>query len=114
VLRTPTAKPPFYKRVTVEISPADQEAYDVRLEGAVESLARTRAKLDSGADPRRVAHFSPGWWCATCPFRLPCDLMQTTPAGAEDMLTDLYTEGDPWARYMADQAGDAEVESALF
>jgi hypothetical protein len=40
--------------------------------------------------------------------------MQNTPEGAEDMLADLYTQGDPWARYMADNAGDAEVESAMF
>ena len=102
VLRTPTAKPPFYKRVTIDVNAAEQEAYDARMEGAVESLVRVRIKLDQGADPRKTAYFQPGWWCATCPFRLPCDLMQNTPQGAEDMLADLYTEGDPWARYLAD------------
>jgi hypothetical protein len=106
VLRTPTAKPPFYKRVVIDVNAAEQEAYDVRLEGAVTDLARVRFALDAGADPRRVAHFQPGWWCATCPFRLPCDLMQHTPQAAEDMLSDLYTEGDPWARYLADPAGE--------
>jgi hypothetical protein len=109
VLRTPTAKPPFYKRVTIEINDDEQEAYNVRLQGAVTDLARAKFALDSGADPRRAAYFTPGWHCATCPFKLPCQLMQHTPAGAEDMLADLYTEGDPWARYMADQAGDAEI-----
>lgn len=114
VLRTPTAKPPFYKRVVIEINEAEQEAYDVRLEGAVESLVRTRIKLDQGADHRKAAYFQPGWWCGSCPFKQPCDLMQHSPAGAEDMLADLYTEGDPWARYMADQAGDAETEATVF
>ncbi|HEX8321697.1 PD-(D/E)XK nuclease family protein [Longimicrobium sp.] len=109
VLRTPTAKPPFYKRVTIEISEVEQAAYDVRLEGAVSELARTRFALDAGVDHRRIAYFQPGWQCATCPFKLPCDLMQSSPQGAEDMLADLYTEGNPWARYLADSAGDAEI-----
>jgi PD-(D/E)XK nuclease superfamily len=111
VLRTPTAKPPFYKRVTIEISEADQAAYDVRLEGVVTDLVKTRFALDAGADPRRAAYFQPGWWCSTCPFRLPCDLMQTTPQGAEDMLADLYTETDPWARYL-EHPGQDEIAAA--
>jgi hypothetical protein len=109
VLRTPTAKPPFYKRVTIEVNDAEQEAYNVRLQGNVTDLARVRYALDHDGDPRRVAYFQPGWWCATCPFKLPCGLMQHTPKAAEDMLADLYTETDPWARYMSDQTGDAEI-----
>lgn len=109
VLRTPTAKPPFYKRVTIEVNDAEQAAYDTRLKGAVESLVRVQIRLDQGEDPNRVAYFQPGWHCATCPFKLPCGLMQHTPQAAESMLADLYTEGDPWARYMADQAGDADL-----
>lgn len=106
VLRTPTAKPPFYKRVVIEVSPVEQEAYDIRLEGTVSDLARTKFALDAGGDPRRVVPFQPGWWCSTCPFRLPCDLMQSSPQGAEDMLADLYTEGDPWARYLDQPVGE--------
>lgn len=108
VLRGPTSKPPFFKRLTIDISPAMKEAYRVRLHGAVETLASARVRLDRGQDPHRVAFFQPGWQCATCPFKLPCDLMQTTPLGAEAMLADLYTEGDPWARYLSDQGEDAE------
>jgi hypothetical protein len=109
VLRTPTAKPPFYKRVTIEINADEQEAYNDRLQGAVTDLARVKYALDHGADPRRTAYFQPGWHCATCPFKLPCQLMQHTPTGAEDMLDDLYTEHSPWARYLDDQTGDSEV-----
>lgn len=109
VLRTPTAKPPFYKRITIEINDDEQEAYNLRLQGNVTDLARVKYGLDHGADPRRTAYFQPGWWCASCPFKLPCGLMQHTPASAEAMLADLYTETNPWQRYMADQAGDSEV-----
>jgi hypothetical protein len=112
VLRTPTAKPPFYKRVTIEVNDDEQEAYDTRLKGAVESLVRVQIRLDRGEDPNRVAYFQPGWHCATCPFKLPCGLMQHTPKGAEQMLADLYTEGDPWARYMQDQGADAEISGS--
>jgi hypothetical protein len=112
VLRTPTAKPPFYKRVTIEVNAAEQEAYNIRLQGNVTELARVKYALDHGADPRRAAYFQPGWHCATCPFKLPCGLMQHTPQGAEAMLADLYTQGDPWARYMADQGADAEISGS--
>jgi hypothetical protein len=116
VKRTSTAKPPFYKRMTIEINDNDQAAYDARLIGTVEQLAITRVRLDDGADHRQAAFFNTGWWCSSCPFKLPCQVMQDNPAGAEAMLADLYTEGDPWARYMTDGNGspdDSEV-SALF
>jgi hypothetical protein len=112
VLRTPTAKPPFYKRVTIEVNDDEQEAYDIRLQGAVTDLARTRYALDRGADPRRVAYFQPSWACATCPFKLPCGLMQHTPKSAEAMLSDLYTEHDVWSRYLDDQSADAEISGS--
>jgi hypothetical protein len=112
VLRNPTAKPPFYKRLTLDINQDMKDAYRTRLHGAVETLVSARVRLDRGADPHRVAFFQPGWQCATCPFKLPCDLMQTTPQGAEAMLADLYTEGDPWARYMQGQGEDASDASA--
>jgi hypothetical protein len=112
-VKTPTGRsPPFYKRVTIEVNAAEQEAYNIRLQGNVTELARVKYALDHGADPRRAAYFQPGWHCATCPFKLPCGLMQHTPQGAEAMLADLYTQGDPWARYMADQGADAEISGS--
>lgn len=108
VLRTPTAKPPFYKRLTVEINQATADAYRIRLIGATEQLAQAKVRLDRDEDPARVAYFQPGWWCATCPFKLPCGLMQHTPESAEAMLDDLYTETDPWARYLTGQGEETE------
>jgi hypothetical protein len=78
----------------------------------VTDLARTRYALDRGADPRRVAYFQPSWACATCPFKLPCGLMQHTPKSAEAMLSDLYTEHDVWSRYLDDQSADAEISGS--
>lgn len=116
VMRTATAKPPFYKRVTIEISELDQAAYDARLIGAVEQVASAQVRLDRGEDPNRVAYFNTGWWCSSCPFKLPCGLMQSAPQGAEDMLSDLYTVGNPWARYVGDGAqapDDTEVATSF-
>jgi hypothetical protein len=112
VLRTPTAKPPFYKRVTIEVNDAEQEAYNDPPPGQRDRAGPGAYALDHDGTPARVAYFQPGWWCATCPFKLPCGLMQHTPEGAEAMLADLYTETDPWARYMDDQTGDAEISGA--
>jgi hypothetical protein len=110
VLRSGRATPPFYVRLTHEVSPLELSAYSYRLRGAIEDLATTKLRLDAGRDPREVAYFNPGWWCKTCPFKAPCDLMQFNPAGAEDMIADLYTEGDPWARYsQGAEPGQAEI-----
>jgi hypothetical protein len=58
-----------------------------------------------------VAPFQPSWACGSCPFKLPCQLMQHSPKGAEDMLADLYTTSDPFARYLADPGAD-EIAAA--
>jgi len=110
VLRTKTSSPPYYVRLEHNVTEVELQAYTRRLKGAVEDLATTKLRLDAGRDPHEVAYFNPGWWCKSCPFKLACDLMQTQPAGAEAMLTDLFYEGDPWARYLSsgtDEAGES-------
>jgi hypothetical protein len=111
VLRTPTAKPPFFKRVIIEVNSDEQKAYDIRMRGVVERLVVTKRRLENGEDHRVVAPFQPSWACGSCPFKLPCQLMQHSPKGAEDMLADLYTESDPFARYLADPGAD-EIAAA--
>jgi hypothetical protein len=114
VLRTKTSNPPYYMRLEHTVTPVELEAYTARLRGAVEDLATTQLRLDAGRDPREVAYFNPGWWCKTCPFKLACDLMQTQPAGAEAMLSDLFYEGDVWARYLAAAPGETGDASPNF
>ena len=102
VLQTAAAKPPFYAQLEIPISKSDMMAYRRRLNAAVQDMANVWAALQAGAHPDDVAYFTPSRpSCMTCAFRQPCDLMASYPAGAEDMLAQLYVHHDPFERYTA-------------
>jgi len=111
VLRSARATPPFYYRHIQSVSPVELDMYQRRLEGSIADLVTTQRRLDRGEDPERAAHFSPGWWCKTCPFKDPCLIRQDNPKGSDAMLADLYEQGDPWARYMGDPTPDTDAVS---
>lgn len=100
VLQTKTANPPFYGVLEIPISKVDMMAYRTRLHGAVQDMATAYQALEQGHDPDVVAYFTPSRvTCTSCPFKQPCDLMASYPAGAADMLADLYEKYDPFERY---------------
>jgi hypothetical protein len=112
VLRTPTAKPPFYKRVTIEVNDAEQEAYNVRLQGNVTDLARVQVRPGPRGRPPPGGLLPARLALRDLPVQAALRADAAHPPVAEDMLDDLYTETDPWARYMDDQTGDAEISGA--
>ena len=100
VLQTAAAKPPFYAMEPLGITPVDERAYKIRLQAAIQDMAQTYVALNEGQDPDRVAYFTPSRvHCTSCPFRQPCDLMSSYPAGAVDMLAERYEVGNPFKRY---------------
>jgi hypothetical protein len=67
-------------------------------------------KLERGANHLDIAPYHPSWACKTCPFKLPCDLMQDGNFyGADRMLEDRYAVGNPLARYEEDQYNSLEA-----
>jgi hypothetical protein len=102
VMQTAAAKPPFYAQMEIPISKSDMIAYRRRLRAAVQDMAGVYVALQNGVDPDDVAYFTPSRPnCMSCQFRQPCDLMASYPAGAVDMLKDMYVHHDPFARYSA-------------
>lgn len=111
VLQTKTANPPFYGQLEIPISKADMMAYRLRLRGAVQDMVTVYRQLEKGHDPDLVAYFTPSRVsCTTCPFKNPCDLMASYPAGAKDMLADLYETHDPFERYAKGTDDDNLIE----
>lgn len=111
VLQTKTANPPFYGALEVPISKTDMIAYRQRLRGAVQDMVTVKAALDKGHNPDLVAYFTPSRVaCGTCPFKNPCDLMASYPAGAKDMLANLYEKHDPFERYAKGSDDDNLIE----
>jgi hypothetical protein len=102
VMQTASAKPPFYAQMEIPISKTDMMAYRRRLRAAVQDMAGVYVALQHGVDPDDVAYFTPSRPnCMSCQFRQPCDLMSSYPAGAVDMLKDMYVHHDPFERYTA-------------
>jgi hypothetical protein len=100
VQRSARSNPPFFQTLTVPLTAFDVEQHRVRIEGVTGTILRTVQRLTQGEDHRRVVPFSPSWQCSTCPFRVPCGLMQDTSLeAADDFLLDNYEVGDPYARY---------------
>lgn len=94
------SKIPYYALVDIPVSESSQAAYMARLKGASMDLVNVTRALDNGADPDLVAYFQPSRVsCVNCPFRAPCDLMASYPAGARDMLANEYEHHDPLERY---------------
>lgn len=108
VQQSKTAHPPFYGELEIPMSKYDVEEYLTRLKAMVHELLYVTNELDNGTPWRTVAPFSPSRVnCVNCPFRAPCDMMATFPAGAQDLLATEYVEHDPHDRYAVKDEFDA-------
>ena len=109
VQHTATAKPPFFARLDVQIGIERMRAAQRNIIAKIARVIGMTKQLDAGAHPDMVAPYTVGWWCKSCPFKAPCDLMQRGyTAGAAAMLDEKYEQGDPFERYEKDaEAVDA-------
>jgi hypothetical protein len=99
VKRTARANPPFYGRVEVRHNPYELEAYKRNLLAATRDIMIMEDALNAGADPQDVAYPSPRDTCSwDCDYFAVCPMFDDG-SRAEDMLTGLYHEVDPLARY---------------
>lgn len=105
------AKPPFNMRLDVLIGRARLNAAKRNIIAKAARVLTMTEQLDQGQPADLVAPYTTGWWCHSCPFKAPCDLMQRGyDQGAADLLADQYEKGDPFERYQDDLA---EVDSML-
>lgn len=96
---TSTAKPPFFHREEVPHNPVQVEAFRRQLVSAARDMAAMEKRLQNGEDPASVAYPSPKSECAwSCEFFAVCPRFDDG-SRVEDMIQNLYTEANPWARY---------------
>jgi hypothetical protein len=98
--RTAKATPPFYDRVEVHHNRFELESYRRRLLATSRDVLDAIEALDAGRDHLDVVYPSPRGECKwDCDFFAVCNLLDDGSAGANDMVTALYHEVDPRARY---------------
>lgn len=98
--RTPTAKPPFYKRVEVRHNIHTRQNFTTRTLGTIAEIERVRRLLDEGADHRVIAFPTPTQDCTwSCDF-LPLESLIDDGSAWEAMANAFYMIGDPSHYYV--------------
>lgn len=100
VLRTGTAKPPFYAREDIYVSEDELRRFWIRVHGIIRDILNVRSALDSGESHLSVCYPRPSRDCSwKCQFRSICPMMDSEGDGVEKFLSDQYSQGDPYQRY---------------
>ena len=105
VKRTAAAKPPFYEQVEVRHNIFTLRSFWDRIHGTIVDMMRVRTALDEGASHTSVAYPSPSRDCSwKCQFASICTMFDDG-SSAEQALTDIFEEADPYAYYETDKKG---------
>lgn len=100
VKRSAKAKPPFYDRVEVHHNVHELESYKRRLLATAADVVQAIDALDGGVDHHDVVYPTPKPDCRwDCDFFAVCNMFDDGSPGVEDMLRQLYAQGDPRDRY---------------
>jgi RecB family exonuclease len=99
VKRTANAKPPFYDQFEVRHNIFSMRSFWQRLHGTVTDLMKMKTALDEGAAHQAVAYPRPSNDCTwKCPFFSVCPMFDDG-SGAEDAITEMFAESDPYEYY---------------
>lgn len=98
--RSVTAKPPFFDTIEVHHSKAAMNSFYRQTIGTLSDYVRTVRHLEDGVDHRVAAYPTPGEQCRYCPFKDVCNMLDDSTR-VDDMLHDLYYQGDPHERYQS-------------
>lgn len=105
VKRTAKAAPPFYDQIEVRHNIFTMRSFWNRIHGVITDLMRTRKALDEGEAHSFVAYPSPTRDCKwKCQFFSICTMFDDG-SSAEQALTDMFEEADPYAYYETDKKG---------
>lgn len=105
VKRTARAAPPFYDQIEVRHNIFTMRSFWDRIHGVITDLMRTRKALDNGESHALVAYPSPSRDCKwKCPFFSICTMFDDG-SSAEQALTEMFEEADPYAYYESDTKG---------
>lgn len=99
VKRGPSAKPPFYDRITVRFNDKSMTSFWNRINGELHDMMNVRDALDAGANPQFIAYPTPTNDCTwKCPFFNACTMFDDGSA-VEEWLEAFTEVSDPYARY---------------
>jgi hypothetical protein len=105
VKRTAKATPPFYDQIEVRHNIFTMRSFWNRIHGVITDLMRTRKALDDGEAASLVAYPSPSRDCKwKCQFFSICTMFDDG-SSAEQALTEMFEERDPYSYYNSDPKG---------
>jgi hypothetical protein len=105
VRRTAAAKPPFYDQVEIRHNIFTLRSFWNRIHGTITDLMRVRQALDAGESHAFNAYPKPSRDCKwKCQFFAICPMFDDGSA-AEQALSEMYEETDPYAYYETEKKG---------
>ena len=105
VRRTASAKPPFYDQIEIRHNVFTLRSFWNRIHGAIGDLMRVRTALDAGEAHSFVAYPTASRDCKwKCQFFAICPMFDDGSA-AEQALSEMYKESDPYAYYESEKKG---------
>jgi hypothetical protein len=106
VRRSAAARPPFYDQIEVRHNIFTLRSFWDRIHGTIADLMRVRTALDKGENPAFHAYPSPSRDCKwKCKFYSVCTLVDDGSA-AEQALSEMFVEADPYAYYGEEKKGN--------
>lgn len=105
VRRTAAAKPPFYDQIEIRHNIFTLRSFWNRIHGTITDLMRVRHALDVGESHAFNAYPKPSRDCKwKCQFFAICPMFDDGSA-AEQALSEMYEETDPYAYYDTEKKG---------
>jgi hypothetical protein len=105
VRRTAAAKPPFYDQIEIRHNIFTLRSFWNRIHGTITDLMRVRHALDAGESHAFNAYPKPSRDCKwKCQFFTICPMFDDGSA-AEQALSEMYEETDPYAYYETQTKG---------
>jgi len=105
VRRTASAKPPFYDQIEIRHNVFTLRSFWNRVHGVISDLMRVRTALDAGEAHSFVAYPTATRDCKwKCQFFAICPMFDDGSA-AEQALSEMYEESDPYAYYESEKKG---------
>lgn len=105
VKRTARAAPPFYDQIEIRHNIFTLRSFWDRIHGVIGDMMRVRKALDEGEAHSAVAYPHPTRDCKwKCPFFSICTMFDDG-SSAEQALSEMFEEADPYAYYESDNKG---------
>lgn len=105
VKRSSRAVPPFYEQIEIRHNIFTIRSFWNRIHGVIADLMRVRKALDEGESHTSVAYPHPTRDCKwKCPFFSICTMFDDG-SSAEQALSEMFEEADPYAYYESDKKG---------